>query len=523
MTSPTDPNCHVNRRTMMRGAATLGLGAAATTMVHTPATAAPKKGGHLVFAIGHGDSTDTLDPGHVNNGFLAATHFTITNTLTEVAADGSLSPKLAESWAGTNEAARWTFKLRKGVTFHNGKDVTAADVIASINHHRGEDSKSSAKSMVDPITDIRADDPHTVTFDLTAGDADFPFKLSIYSLPIYPATESGSLDWASGVGCGGYVLKEMEPGVKARFERNPNYWQGGDRAHFDSAELLSVLDVSARQNALISGEVHGMDRVDLKTASRLAQRQGVVVEEIAGKTHYTFPMRTDMAPFDDANVRRALKYALDREAMLSTVLSGHGTIGNDHPISAAYAFAADLPQTSYDPDKSKHYLSKAGVSSLSIELSAADAAFAGAVDAAVIFREHAAKAGIDLKVVREPNDGYWSNVWMKKAFCACYWPGTPTVDGIFTQAYSAGASWNDTYWNHDRFNALLIQARAELDSAKRATLYHEMQALTRDEGGVIVPLFANDVFATSDKIGHGDLANNLEIDGRKFIERWWFA
>jgi len=304
--------------------------------------------------------------------------------------------------------------------------------------------------------------------------------------------------------------------------RNPNYWKEG-RAHFDEVEMLSVIDPAARTNALTTGEVDVMDRVDLKTAHLLAREAGVRVEETTGTKHYTFPMRTDTPPFDDNNVRMALKHALNREEIVEKVLFGHGVVGNDHPIAPSNPFhAATLEQRTYDPDKAKFYADKAG-GSIKVQLSAADAAFPGAVDAAVLYRESAAVAGIDIEVVREPNDGYWSNVWMKKPWCACYWGGRPTEDWMFSTAYKGGGSWNDTFWTHERFDQLLIDARAETDQAKRRAMYFEMQQIVRDEGGVVVPMFANYVFAMADKVQHGPLAGNWDMDGDKFIEKWWFA
>jgi peptide/nickel transport system substrate-binding protein len=513
------------RRMSALGVATAVAGTFAASLGGKSAAAAtPKKGGHMRMAMGHGGTTDTLNPAHIMNGALTVMHFTITNMLTEINHDGTLKPKLAEEWSASADASTWTFRLRKGVTFHNGRDFTAEDVIASFNHHRGEDSDSGAKALVDPIKDITADGKHVVVFSLEAGDADFPFKMGEFNFPIYAANEDGTLDWKPGIGCGAYELKDFEPGVRALFERNPNYWQLDERAHFDSCELLTIVDAGTRQTALISGEVDGIDRVDLKTADLLAQRPGVVVEEVPSKLHYTCEMRVDTPPFDDVNVRLAVKHGVDREAMLRSILSGHGILGNDNPISPAYRFfAPEIEQRPYDPDMAKHHLKKAGLSSLEISLSAADAAFAGAVDAAVLYREHAAKAGIDITVVREPKDGYWSNVWQHKPFCASYWFGTPTSDGIFTIGYKGGAGWNATFWDNPRFNELVKSARAELDDAKRAQMYAEMQRIVRDDAGTIVPVFANDVFAISDKIGHGELANNNEVDGRMFFERWWFV
>ena len=169
-------------------------------------------------------------------------------------------------------------------------------------------------------------------------------------------------------------------------------------------------------------------------------------------------------------------------------------------------------------------MKKAGLSSLSVELSAADAAFVGAVDAAVLYKEQAAKAGININVVREPADGYWSNVWLKKPWCMVYWGGRPTEDMMFSQSLAAGADWNESHFQHKHFNELLVQARAELDEAKRRAMYIEMQTIVNMEGATVVPLFANYVFAMSTKVHHDPkMAGNWDMDGDKAMERWWFG
>jgi peptide/nickel transport system substrate-binding protein len=158
-----------------------------------------------------------------------------------------------------------------------------------------------------------------------------------------------------------------------------------------------------------------------------------------------------------------------------------------------------------------------------VNLSAADAAFNGAVDAAVLYKESASKAGVDVNVVREPNDGYWDNVWLKKEFCASYWSGRPTVDWMFTTAYAADAAWNESHWKNPHFNELLTAARAELDEKKRAQMYAEAQQLVHDDGGTIVLVFNNLLDAHSKKLAHGQIASNWEVDGLRLAERWWFA
>ena len=361
-----------------------------------------------------------------------------------------------------------------------------------------------------------------MVFLLDGGNADFPFIMSDYHLTIQPAGTKGA-EFEKGIGTGGYMLVSHEPGVRALTKRNPNYWKEG-RAHFDEVETISIADYSARTNALKTGQVDLINRCDVKTVHLLKEAPGVQIVRVTGTRHYTLPMRTDMAPFDNNDVRLALKYALDREQMLKLILRGYGSLGNDHPIAPANRYhAADLPQRKYDPDKAKFHLKKAGLSGHTFKLHAADAAFGGAVDAAVLFKEHAAKAGINIEVVKEPNDGYWSNVWLKKAWVTCYWSGRATEDWMFSTAYAADAKWNDTFWKHDRFNQLVTAARAELDDAKRREMYGECQKIIRDEGGVIVPMFADYVEASSDKLRHGKVAGNWELDGQRLPERWWFA
>ena len=508
----------MGRREFLATASALGIAAS----LPRAARAEPKKGGRLRVGMGHGSTTDTLDPATFENGFMLQTTYSMHNYLTEVDNTGQLVPELAESWAASDDAAEWTFTLKKGLEFHDGRSVTSADVIASFNHHRGEESKSAAKPIVEPITDIVAIDDRTVRFVLDGGNADFPFIVSDYHMPILPATDDG-VD-TSGVGCGPYVLDTFEPGVRAYFKKNPNYHKS-DRAHFDEIELLSIVDVTARTNALTTGEIDVMDRCDLKTVHLLKRNSNVVVEETTGTRHYTFPMRTDTAPFDDVNVRLALKHGLDREALVQTILRGHGVVGNDHPIAPSMRFhAGEIEQRAHDPDKAKFHLKKAGLDSITVDLSAADAAFPGAVDAATLYREHAAAAGIDINIVREPNDGYWSNVWLKKPWCACYWGGRPTEDWMFSTAYQSGVAWNDTYWANERFDGLLLEARSELDEAKRRDMYVEMQQICRDDGGVVVSMFANYVFAVSTAIAHDEqMGGNWDLDGQKCVERWWFA
>jgi peptide/nickel transport system substrate-binding protein len=451
-------------------------------------------------------------------------HGTVFDCLTEVTASGELVGELAESWEASSDAKTWTFNLRKGVTFHNGKSFGADDVIASLNMHTEEGAKSAAKPIVAAITTMKKMNDHQIQFTLAAGNADFPFLLSDYHILMYPA---GMIDEAiaKGIGTGLYKVVSFDPGVRCVLTRVDSHYKDGRAGWFDEIECIAINDSSARMNALMTGQVDAVNRVDFKTEPLLRANPNIEIFEVTGNMHYTFPMLTNQAPFDDINVRKALKYGLDRQEMVDKILQGHGMVGNDHPIGPANQYlATDIPQLEFDGDKAKFYMKEAGLTELSVDLSASDAAFNGAVDASQLYQASAKNAGININVVQEPADGYWSNVWLKKGWCACYWSGRATEDWMFSTAYESGVPWNDTHWENARFQELLLTARAELDSNKRREQYTEMQMLLSQEGGTIIPMFANTVDAASTKLAHGpDIGNIWQMDSSRLTERWWFA
>ena len=518
----------IDRRSFVQQAMAVGVTAAAATTFYDEARAAtPSRGGAFRQGLTGGATSDVLDPAKTLDSYMInVSSGQLRNNLTEISPSGELVGELAESWEASEDAATWRFKLRQGVEFHNGKSLTADDVVASLNHHRGEETESAAKGIVDPIKDITKDGDDTVVVTLEAGNADFPFLVSDYHLVICPANGDSSIDWQSGVGTGGYVLENFEPGVNTRVTRNPSYWKEG-RAFFDSIENLFIADAVARTNALRSGEIESMSNLDLKTEHLLRRDQNLQVFPITGNKHVTLPMHTDQAPFDNVDVRLALKYAINREEILQKIVKGQGEVGNDSPVGPANIYRAtpeELPQRAYDPEKAKFHLKQAGMENLSIQIHLADTAFEGAVDAGQLYAEAAKAAGINLDVVREPDDGYWSNVWLQKPWCASYWGGRPTEDWIFSQIYAAGADWNESKWNNERFNQLLVEARSELHPTKRRELYVEMQRLVHDDGGSVIPVFMAYTHAASRKIGLPDqMANNWELDGHKNGERWWFV
>lgn len=512
----------ISRRQFLQGAAALGAVSLGSTMVSSQALASePKHGGRVRIGLGHGSSGDSLDPATFENDFTIDLCYAHHNHLVEVDSNFELVPELAESWE-TDDGKTWVIKLRQGVEFHNGQEMKADDVIASFRHHMGEDAVSAARSLLEPVEDIRKEDDYTVVFELEAANADFLFITADYHIAIKPAVENGRINPTDGIGAGPFRIESFNPGEGAHLVRFENYWKDG-LPYFDEIDMLVIHDQSARTNALMTDELDIIDTVDLATADRLDNLPGVRVEPIAGNQHYTFVMRTDMEPYDNNHVRMALKLGIDREQIVNTILRGYGYVGNDHPLSRNNRFFdEDLEQHEFDPDKARWHLEQAGMEGLQVRLHAADAAFVGSVQAATLFRETAAEAGIDLQPVRAPDDGYWSDIWMNEAFTAVYWGGRVTEDWAFSTTYLCGADWNDAFWCNERFDQLVRDARAELDENKRAEMYSDAQRILRDEGGTIIPMFADFVHGLRDRVQHdGDVSGMWVLDGHKWCERWW--
>ena len=492
--------CLVSRRDFLGRAAALGITApvAANLLTGAARAAGPNKGGTLTMGLVGGSTTDSLDPALFAADMAAQFGKAWGETLVNVMPDGRLKGVLAESWEGLDGGRKWVFELRKGVEFHNGKTLTADDVVNTLQRHAGEATKSGALGIMRGIEAIEADGKNTVVVTMKQPNADTPFLMDDYHLIIQPG--GGIDDPAAGIGTGAYKVEDADHGVRYLAVKNPNHWDP-EVGHVDSLEILHIGDTTARMSALQSGRIHIMNRADPKTVDLLKRVPGISVKNVSGRGHYVFVMHCDTAPFDNADLRLALKYAIDREEMVERILKGYGSTGNDFPINAAYSlFADDIEQRAYDPEKAAHHYKKSGHSG-KVVLRSSDAAFPGATDAAILFQAQAKRCGIDLEIKREPADGYWSNVWNNKPFCASYWGGRPTQDLMYATGYKSDADWNDTRFFDEAFDKTLLAARAELDEVKRKDMYREMSLKVRDEGGAIIPMFNDYIDAISDRVG----------------------
>lgn len=515
-------NGTVSRREFLaRSSALLAAGAIASIPGMSLAqTAEPKKGGLMRLGLQNASQNDNLDPGTWGTSWTGTSfNGAVFNNLVEILPDGTVAGDLAESWETEPGAKVWHFKLRSGVTFHNGKSLTPEDVRQSFLHHMIDGSTSGARAIVQQIEKIDIDGSDTVIFTLASGNADFPYLLSDYHLSIFPAVEGGGIDFQSGKGTGAFLLESFEPGIATKLTRNPNYHKN-NKPYLDEVEFISVPDATARLNALLTGEVDFIQDLDIRNVPMIEGSSDFKVQRVPSLRHFTFDMDTRVKPFDNPDVRLALKYAIDRDDIIDKVFLGEATKGNDNPVSSIQKFYHEMPQRDYSVEKAKEHLKKAGLDSVSVDLSVAENAFPGAIEAAVLYQEHAAKAGITINIIREAADGYWENVWLKKPFAGVDWFGRATVDWLFSTIYTSDAPWN-VGWSNARFDELHALARAETDDAKRTAYYAEMQEIIHNDGNMITVAFVSWRNAVSNRVGFGQVGGLMPNDNMRMCERWW--
>ena len=511
----------IARRGFLGRAAALGASTALVASllgrVEAHAAETPVGGGHLRLGLAGGSTTDSLDPRSYNDSVMNDVGHALFNGLVEWGQDGTPVPELAESWEVKPGAAEWIFNIRKGVTFGNGKTLDADDVVYSLNLHRGK-TKSGASGPFKAISDIKALSPTQVQVTLASGDADFAYVLTDTHVLMVP---DGFADWANPVGTGGYLLESFDPGVRIAGKRNPNYWRSG-RAHVDSFDITVINDGTARLNALLTGQVDNINRVDPRLVPLVEQNPKLEIARAPGGWHTVISMMNDRAPFDNQDLRLALKYGIDREQIVKALFGGYGTVGNDHPIPRTDPnWNSELPQIGYDADKAKYYFRKSGLTDPKIVLQASDAAFAGAVNMGELFQQSAAKAGIPIEIKKEPADGFWNNVWLKGACVTSYWAGRPSATQMLAVAYGPGAPWNESHYANPKFAELLTAARAETDAAKRRQQIFDMQALLHDDGATIVPAFRDWLDANSTRLGGHTRHNGFDVNSGYIVEQVW--
>ena len=478
----------------------------------------PRVGGRIRVASPSSSIADTLDPA---KGALSTDYtrqYMVYSGLTQY--DSSLAAQLGlAAEIDSSDATLWTVKLRKGVEFHDGKQLAPADVVYSLLRHKDPALGSQVRAIAQAFAEVRASGPHEVQIRLTAPNVDLPVILADAHFLII---KDGTTDFRTAAGTGPYRCVDFNPGVRTVGRRNPNYWKPG-RPYLEEIELIGIEDESSRVDALLAGDVQLINQVNPRSVQRVSASGGCAVHETESGVYTDLVMRQDARPTGNPDFVLAMKYLLDREEILQAVFLGHAVLANDQPVPpASRYFDGQIPQRAYDPDRARFHLRRADLTRARLAMYASPAA-ERSVEIASLLQESASRAGLDLAVDRVPADGYWSNHWMRHPLTFGNINPRPTVDMLFSTFFKSDSPWNESGWKNARFDELLLTARSERDDVKRKQMYCDMQALVHDECGIGIPAFINIIDAYDRRLkGYGSIPIG-GLMGYSFAEYVWLA
>ena len=403
---------------------------------------------------------------------------------------------LAESIEPEKGARAWTIRLKPGITFHNGKPVTADDVLFSLGRIIDpKDPKTGAASIsyID-LDRSRKLDKRTVRLQLKFANVGFPDDVGQYFNSIVPT----DYDPKKPVGTGPFMFDSFQAGQRSVFKKFPDYWRDG-LPRVDEVTIIDFPEDTPRVNALLSGQV---DAITNLPSGQIAQVKSndqfkVLISETGGWQPFT--MRVDQAPFKDVKVRQAMRLLVDREQMISQVLSGQGRAANDLYSPYDPAYNNDLPQRKQDLDQAKSLLKQAGQSDLRVEL-VTSPVFQGIVEAAQVIAEQAKGAGVTIKVRKVDTGTFYGDNYLSWTFAQDFW-ATRTYLSQVAQGSLPDSPYNETHWKDPEFLELIAQARAELDDAKRTEVLKAAQKIEWERGGLIVWSFSNQIDAYNTTVG----------------------
>ena len=510
------------RRRVLGAALALGLatllaacGGQAIPDADSVGPGSPVEGGTLRVGFVGGGAADTLDGAVATNLGDIARAVNMYNSLLYRDDDFALQPMLATSVEPNADATVWTAHLRTDVKFSDGSPMTADDVVASIERIVDPEDPKVGAAGLGHLQEVIAIDDATVEFRLSQPDSALDDGLGQYTMTIVPE----DFDPAAPVGTGPFMLQSFAPGQSTVLKRNPYYW-GDDGPFLDTIELLNFNDTDALINALLSSQVDAVAQIPAALAEVIDSDARMQILDSETGMWLPFTMRTDVAPFDDERVRQAFRLVVDREQMVEQVLSGYGTVGNDMFASFDPAYP-EFPQRTQDIAEAKRLLAEAGYpDGLSVELATAPIQ-AGTVEAAQVFAEQAAEAGITVKINRMDLTTYWGD-YLEYPFSQSFW----YTRNFLPQANSGAmpdSPFNETNWTDEEFVGLVVQARGEIDEAARSALIEQAQAIMYERGGLIIWGFANQLDAYQSYVG-GLVPNATGIPLSGFqLQRVWIG
>jgi peptide/nickel transport system substrate-binding protein len=471
------------------------LAACGTSNPTSTAAATPRPGGVLRAGLTGGSSSDTLDP-HMGLSYLDTARATqVYQPLLRLNAAAQTEFELAEEISPHGSTSEWIIRLRSGVTFHDGKPLTADDLIYTLQRILNPKAPLTGATSLGPVDlkGLRKMDNLTVLVPMTSPFGSFIDQLSYwYYLYIVPT----GFNPAKPNGTGPFKYQSFTAGQQSTYVKNTNYWKSG-LPYVDSVTIIDFADSASLANALVANQIDAagaLEGAQLKVLSSNAK-----IKTVASHTGSITPftMRVDQAPFNDVRVRQAFRFMVNRQQLISAALDGDASVGADvsSPYDPDYDSSLHREQ---DIPRAKSLLQAAGRSNLAVELVTSPAA-AGMVQMATVLAQQAKQAGvtINLKVV-DPSTFFGPN-YLKWTFSQDFYNYSPYLAQV-AQSLLPTSPFNETHWSDPNYQSLYTQANATLDAAMRRDLEKQMQQIDFNQGGYIIPCFIDSLDAYSTKL-----------------------
>ncbi|MFJ8544203.1 ABC transporter substrate-binding protein [Streptomyces sp. NPDC093586] len=443
----------------------------------------PKRGGRLraAFIGGSNETADVIKAANTPIDYVRAR--VVYDELCVIGPDGGVQMQLAESIEPNTDGTEWTIRVRDGVRFSNGRKLGIDDVLYTLSTQIKQQANTAPLLVDVDIANARRKDSRTAVLPMKRphGFLDLVFTQGVFVFP------EGTKNFEKAPGSGPFLLENHRVGQGALLKRNPDYWS--DKGPFlDELELLSIADGEARLNALKAGQVDYAASISL-VAGRAERQNGQI--QLLTPPKWEWPnfgamLKRNQAPFKDARVVEALKYAVDREEMVKRVTLGFGEFGNDLFGKHLPYYAEDLPQREYDPERAKKLLKDAGAEDLSLTIRTSDYEY-GLTEGAVVLADQVKKAGVKIKLDKVPAGDFFAD---PKVFIGAHFqsanrkPRPLPLDVLFF--YGSEALLPFTGLAGGKIDSLVDRVRSAVTDEQRRSSLSDIQHYLYDEGGDMV-------------------------------------
>ncbi len=393
---------------------------------------------------------------------------------------------LAESWKFQGNT--WTFRLKKGVRFHDGTPFTAQDVVHSVNRMRN-DKRSLQKSNFDDLTEIRAADEYTVVFTTAAPNAVFLDRLqNRFMISKAAAEKYGDEVDQHAIGTGPYRFVSWARDGNLVMTRNDDYW--GRKADIKEIVLKKVGEDAARVAALLAGQGDVINNVPVEELGRLDQNPRVRTEKVEGLRMYFLAMNVNHKPFDNKLVRQAFNYAVDPTAVIKHVYEGNGYVMNGPLGANVIGYDPQTKRYPLDPKKAKELLAKAGFANgLEVKLYFSPDRYPKAREVCQVVADQLAKAGVKTELISQEFAIFWGADGVNGGKIPFYYVGRPAIDAdtVFDQYYRSGRTKRVGFQNSE-VDRLIDEEQKAGDPKKRIAMLQQIGQILMQEAA-LVPLY----------------------------------